>query len=108
MKAIENYKGEEIAQVSVYYSHQLVGHGHWKINAEVQLGSGKGYVNGATNNFKVLVYADFVDGLSDLKADNPCSDTIQAYYDAKAWDSIEESVVEWVEDMLEEFENEEN
>jgi hypothetical protein len=108
MKAIENYKGEEIAQVGIYYSHQLVGHGHWNINSEVTIGRGEGYINGATKNFKVLVYADFVDGLSDLKSEDPGSDAIQAYYDAKAWDEIEESVTEWVEYMLEKFAEEES
>jgi hypothetical protein len=94
---IENYRGEEIAEVELYYSHKLVGHGHWKIECRVTIGKGAGYVGGDEKIFRKLVYAGFVDALSDLKANDPTWEEIQEFYHEEAFNDLQESISEWVE-----------
>lgn len=106
LKSIENYKGEVLSEVSVHYSQVFKSHGHWNIVAEVQIGKGACYVNGATKEFKKLVYAGFVDQISELKSEDSSYETIQEAYDDNCWDDIEESVIEWVEETLESFQEE--
>ncbi len=43
----------------------------------------------------------FIDQISDMKADNASWDEIQNAYKEKAFDSLEESIVEWCEEINE-------
>ena len=98
MKAtIENYRGEKF-EIDIYFSKDFKGRGGWNINCEASF-------NGVKKTFRhYITDSVFIDHISEMKADGASWDEIQNAYKEKAFDSIEESILEWCEEVNEKIE----
>lgn len=89
---IENYKGEQF-EIENHFSQEFKGRGGWNINCEVSFkGEKKKFRHYTTDSM-------FIDGISDMKADDASSEEIQNAYKEKAFYSMEESILEWCEEI---------
>lgn len=96
-KTIQNYKGQ-IFTFETYYSHTKAGYGQWNINCEVSfMGEKKVFHHYITES-------EFIDQISDMKADDAYYEDIQNAYSEKAFDSLKETILDWVEDINKEEE----
>jgi hypothetical protein len=96
MKAtLENYKREQF-EVELHFGTERAGYGQWNINCEVTfMGKSKSFKEHTTDS-------EFVDELSQLRADNASYEAIQQLQHDKAFDSLSEAILEWCEDVKEE------
>ena len=91
---IENYNREEF-EIELDFNHSFKGRGSWNIECTVTY-------NRAEKTFNHhMTSAPFIDEISDMKADDASFDEIQNAYEKKAFDSIEESILEWCEEVNE-------
>lgn len=79
-------------EVDLYFSHEFKGRGGWDIKCEVAFNSHK-------DTFRVYTTdSQFIDHLSDMKADNVSFEEIQNTYFERFFPSIEEKISEWCEE----------
>ena len=91
---IENYKGKQF-EIETYFAQEFKGRGGWNINCEVSFkGEKKTFRHYTTDSM-------FIDQISDMKADDASWDEIQNAYKEKSFDSLEESILEWCEEINE-------
>jgi 2',3'-cyclic-nucleotide 2'-phosphodiesterase (5'-nucleotidase family) len=94
---LENYRKEEL-EVELYFSQEFKSYGHWSIKCEVTF-------KGEKKTFtEVTTDSEFIDHMSDLKSNDASWDEIQDAYRDKVLDSLEESIIEWCENVLEKIE----
>lgn len=96
---IENYNREQF-EVELYFSQEFKGRGGWNINCEVKFKGEKKTFCHYTND------SMFIDSMSDMRADDASWDEIQNAYFEQSFDNLEESVIEWCEEVGEAFEEE--
>ena len=94
----ENYLGDSF-QIETFFSNEFTGRGHWKINCEVIFNGNKKIFTTSTND------SQFIDKLSDMIADNKSGDEFQEFYNERFFDNLEESIIEWCEQINENEEN---
>jgi len=91
---IENYRGEQF-EVETYFNQEYRGRGGWNINCEVSFrGEKKTFRHYTTDSM-------FTDQISDMKANDASWDEIQNDYKEKVFYRIEESIIEWCEEVNE-------
>ena len=91
---IGNYNGEQF-EVKTYFNQEFKGRGGWYINCDVTFkGEKKTFRHYTTDS-------EFIDQISEMKAEDASWDEIQNAYEEKAFDSIEESILEWCEEVNE-------
>jgi len=98
---IENYRGEQF-EVELYFTQEFKGRGGWNINCEVTFKSDKKIFRRYTTD------TIFIDSISDMKSDDASYDEIQDAYYEKSFSSVEESVIDWCEEVIEAIEEDEN
>jgi hypothetical protein len=97
---IENQK-EQKFEIDIYFEQEFKGRGGWNINCEVCF-------MGAKKTFRrYITDSGFIDEISRMKSDNSSHEEIQNAYKEKVFDSLEESILEWCEDVLDKQEEEE-
>lgn len=85
-------KGEQF-EIETYFAHEFQGRGGWNVICEVSFkGEKKTFRHYTTDSM-------FIDQISDMKADDASWDEIQNAYKEKAFDSIEENILEWCEEI---------
>jgi hypothetical protein len=94
MTTTTNYEGQSF-KIDLYFSHQIVGYGHWHILCEVSY-------EGENKTFKRLTTdSEFIDKINDLKADGATWDEIQKIYYDKSFEYFKENIIEWCEEVEE-------
>lgn len=91
---IENHRGEQF-EVETYFNQEYRGRGGWNINCEVSFrGEKKTFHHYTTDSM-------FTDQISDMKANDASWDEIQNDFKEKVFYRIEESIIEWCEEVNE-------
>ena len=91
---IENYNGEQF-EMETYFTQQFKGKGGWNINCEVTF-------KGEKKTFRYYTTDSmFIDQISEMKADDASWEEIQNAYKEKVLYRIEESILEWCEEVNE-------
>jgi hypothetical protein len=89
---IENYRGEQF-EIETYFSQEFKGRGGWNINCEVSFkGEKKTFSYYTTDSM-------FIDQITDMTADGASWGEIQNAYMEKSFDSMEECILEWCEEI---------
>lgn len=97
---IENYRGEQF-EVEIYFNQEYKGRGGWNINCEVSF-------NGEKKTFRhYTTDSMFIDYISEMKAGDASWDEIQNAYKEKVFYHIEDSIIEWCEEVNENEEDDE-
>lgn len=86
---LENWRLEK-HDITLRFTQEFQGRGGWNINCDVvYLDNKKRFVHYTTDS-------QFIDIISDLRADNTSSNIIQETYYKRFFDELEERVREWV------------
>lgn len=93
-KTIKNYKGNQF-EIETYFYQEFRGRGGWDIKCEVTFKNEKKTFRHYTTD------TTFIDKISDMKADDAFWDEIQDAYSEKTFDSLEEIILEWCEEINE-------
>jgi hypothetical protein len=96
---ITNYNGQEF-NLDLFFSQEFKGRGGWNINCDVRF-------NNQNKTFKhYITDATFIDSVSDFKADGHSHQFVEQIYFDKAFDYMQESILEWVEEQSQANESE--
>lgn len=92
---IENYNGEKFELNDLHFRHSHRGYGQWHILCEL-------YFEGQKRTFREhTTDSQFIDSISDMKADDATHEEIQQAYFNAYFDNIKEIILEWVEEVKE-------
>lgn len=92
MATIENHKGEKF-EIETYFTQEFKGRGGWNIRCEVSFeGEEKTFNHYTTDSV-------FIDEISRMKENDNSWDEIQNAYKEKVFDYMEESIIEWCEEI---------
>lgn len=91
-KTISNHFGQSY-DFDVHYSHSNCGYGQFHINCEVSYLKERKTFKYYTND------SEFIDQISDMKADGISHEDIQEKYDEKAYNILQDSIHDWCEAM---------
>jgi len=92
MRTISNYKGHSF-EIETYFSFWRTGYGHWTIVCDVTYKGNKKSFNNVTTD------SQFIDQLSEMRADGESWNDIQKFCHEKCFYDLEESILEWVEEL---------
>lgn len=94
LTTIENHKGEQF-EIVIYFSQEFKGRGGWNINCQVCFKDEKKTFSYYTTN------STFIDEISNMKENGASWDEIQNAYEEEVFYYLEESILEWCEEINE-------
>lgn len=92
MTTIENYKKEQF-EIETYFNTEFKGRGGWNITCAVSF-------KGMRKTFRYYTTdCRFIDQISDMKANDASWEEVQEAYKEKAFDFLEEEILQWCEEI---------